>query len=120
MDIVRTIHLDMVEHPADIVPSRAGYSIGKWEGNTLVIDTVDFLPGWLEATCAGVRHGANMHTIERHTLSEDGQSLALSYTINDPDYLAEPSTREAIVVRTPAAYDLYHCENLTEEITEGF
>ena len=68
MDIVRTIPLNMDEHPSNIVASRAGYSIGKWESNTLVIETIGFLPGWLEAARVGVRHGANMHTTERYTL----------------------------------------------------
>ena len=120
MDIVRTIYLNMDEHPTNIVASRAGHSIGNWESNTLVIDTIGFLPGWLEATRVGVKHGVNMHTTERFTLSEDGQSLVLSYTIDDPDYLEEPYTREVTVIRTPAAYDPYQCEDLTEEITEGF
>jgi hypothetical protein len=53
-------------------------------------------------------------------LCEDGQSLVLSYTIDDLDYLAESYTREVTVVRTPAAYDPYQCEDLTEGIIEGF
>ncbi|HEY5622852.1 MAG TPA: DUF6152 family protein, partial [Gammaproteobacteria bacterium] len=47
MDIVRAIHLDMAEHPAEITPSKAGHSIGHWEGDTLVVDTVGFEPGYL-------------------------------------------------------------------------
>lgn len=120
MDLVRTINLDLESHPENINPSNGGHSIGKWEGNTLVIDTVGFLPGWLEATRVGVRHGANMHTIERHTLSEDGQSMALAYTITDPEYLEEPYSGQATVSRTPAAFDPYACVDLTEEIVEGF
>ncbi len=120
MDLVRTIHLDIDSHPENIAPSSSGHSIGKWEGNTLVIDTVGFVPGWLEGSRVGVRHGGNMHTIERHTLSEDGQSLVLSYTITDPEYLEEPYSGGATVARTPAAFDPYACEDLTEEFVEGF
>ncbi len=42
MNIVRTIHLDMDSHPENITPSLAGHSIGKWEGDTLVVDTIGF------------------------------------------------------------------------------
>ncbi len=48
MDIVRGIHLDMDEHASDIEPSRAGHSIGRWDGDELVVDTVGFAPGYLE------------------------------------------------------------------------
>ena len=37
MDIVRVIHLDG-DFPDEIEPSVAGYSVGKWEGDTLVVD----------------------------------------------------------------------------------
>jgi hypothetical protein len=120
MDLVRTINLDMESHPKNIIPSSGGHSIGKWEGNTLVVDTVGFLPGWLEGSRVGIRHGANMQTVERHTLSVDGQSLTLSYTITDPEYLEEPYSGQATVSRTPAAFDPYACVDLTEELVEGF
>ena len=120
MDLVRTIQLDMDSHPDDITPSRGGHSIGTWEGDTLVVDTVGFLPGWLAATRVGIRHGDQMHTTERFTLSEDGQTLYLSYTVTDPEYLAGPYNGQAAVVRTAAAFDPYECEDLTEEIVEGF
>ena len=40
----RVVHLDQDEHPADVAPSLMGHSIGRWEGETLVIDTVAFSP----------------------------------------------------------------------------
>ena len=42
MDIVRTIHTGFDAHPDDIEPTRAGHSIGSWDGDTLVVDTVGF------------------------------------------------------------------------------
>ena len=42
--LVRTIYLNSA-HPADPEPSRAGHSIGHWENDVLVVDTVGFLPG---------------------------------------------------------------------------
>ena len=47
LGFTRTIHLNVVEHPADIAPSRAGHSIGRWENDVLIVDTVGFAPGVL-------------------------------------------------------------------------
>jgi hypothetical protein len=44
VDATRTVRLDLVEHPANVEPSLLGHSIGKWEGATLVIDTIAFTP----------------------------------------------------------------------------
>ncbi len=120
MDIERTIHLDMDEHPVGIVPSRAGHSIGWWEGNTLVVDTIGFEEGWLEATRQGIKHSDQMHTVERFDLSDDGEWLVLTYTINDPLYLTQPYTGQLTQGKTLAPYDSYECEDLTEERVEGF
>ena len=43
----RTIFMNMKEHPHAVKPTRAGHSIGHWDGDTLVVDTVGFLPGFL-------------------------------------------------------------------------
>jgi len=43
----RTVYLNLKEHPAKVKPTRSGHSIGYWEGDTLVVDTVGFLPGYL-------------------------------------------------------------------------
>jgi hypothetical protein len=120
MDIVRTIHLDMDSHPKNIVPSRAGHSIGKWEGKTLVVDTIGFLPGYLDATFSGTKHSDKMHVTERFSLSEDGKTLNRAYTVEDPLYLAAPFEGSDSVIRTIAAYEPYNCEDLTEEVVEGF
>ncbi|MEL7454365.1 MAG: hypothetical protein AAGJ50_13445, partial [Pseudomonadota bacterium] len=49
MDLVRTIHLDGREKPADFVPNRAGFSSGRWDGDTLVVTTTGFDEGWISA-----------------------------------------------------------------------
>ena len=45
MSLKRTVHMNMKTHPATIKPTRAGHSIGRWEGDVLIVDTVGFLPG---------------------------------------------------------------------------
>src|SRR5262249_45144930 len=43
----RTIDMNVPNHPANIKPSRAGHSIGRWESDVLVVDTIGFSPGVL-------------------------------------------------------------------------
>jgi hypothetical protein len=85
MGLVRTIHLDMDAHPRDIPPSRAGHSIGRWEGDTLVVDTVGFEPGILLAD-GRVPHSADLHVVERFTLDTEKQALRRTYVATDPTY----------------------------------
>src|SRR5687767_4046860 len=53
MNLKRTIHMNLKQHPANIRPTRAGHSIGRWEGDTLIVDTIGFLPGVLNGA---IRH----------------------------------------------------------------
>lgn len=53
MDLKRTIYLDGTEKPDDFVPTRAGFSTGKWDGKTLVVTTTGFDEGWINAPMGG-------------------------------------------------------------------
>jgi hypothetical protein len=90
-DLVQTVHLDQATHPADVAPTVMGHSIGRWEGQTLVIDTVGFTPHhW--GVMILVPSGPQKHLVERLTLAEDRRSLVYEYTLEDPDYLTVPDT----------------------------
>ena len=84
MDLRRTVYMNMKTHPANVKPTRAGHSIGRWEGDVLIVDTVGFLPGVLNAP---VRHGDKLHVVERFTLDPKTMKLTRAYTAEDPDYL---------------------------------
>jgi hypothetical protein len=88
--VLRTIHMNS-EHPADVQASRHGHAIGRWDGDTLVIDTIGF-----EANPSGnglnVPASASKHTVERLTLTEDRTRLRYEITVEDPVYLTEPAT----------------------------
>jgi hypothetical protein len=84
MDLKRTIYMNQKDHPASARPSRAGHSIGRWEGDVLVVDTTRFLPGVLNAP---VRHSDKLHVVERFTLDPQTMKMTRSYTATDPDYL---------------------------------
>lgn len=82
---VRTIHLDLTRHPVNVVRTRGGHSIGRWDGAVLVVDTVGFQPGMLGLEVA---HGPNLHVVERFSLNADGSVLTREYVATDPDYFA--------------------------------
>lgn len=67
---VRRIYING-EHPKNLVPSYMGHSVGKWEGNTLVVDTT------------GVKGSADTHSIERITKNAAGTSLEVRTTTVD-------------------------------------
>ena len=79
---VRQIYTDGRTHPVDPNPSWLGYSVGKWEGDTLVVNTVGFNDKtWLDAT--GHPHSEAMRLVERYRRRDFGH-LDLEITIDDP------------------------------------
>ena len=87
--VIRTIHMNS-EHPADVQPSRHGHSVGRWDGDTLVIDTIAYEPN-ASGNGGNVPSSAAKHTVERLTLTEDHLRLRYEITVEDPGYLTEPA-----------------------------
>jgi hypothetical protein len=90
---VRSIHMDTDSH-AGAAASIQGHSIGRWEDDTLVIDTAHFSDHRTANGYRGIPSGAQKHLVERLTLDEDGKSLLYSFELTDPQYLAGPVTGE--------------------------
>jgi hypothetical protein len=85
----RHIYTDGRPHPKDPDPLFQGHSIGHWEGDTLVIDSVGFVP-WSQIS-PGVGHSDEMHIVERiHRAGPD--TILIEQTITDPKVLLEPWT----------------------------
>jgi hypothetical protein len=84
---VRHVHTDGRDHPADPDLTFNGDSIGHWEGDTLVVDTVGLAPQ--AVLQQGVTHSKNEHIVERYHLVEPNM-LEVKTTIEDPDVLAKP------------------------------
>ena len=114
MDIVRIIHLDMDEHPADFELTRAGHSIGRWEGDELIVETTGFAPGYLETRDA-VMHGSEMHVVERFTYDHEAGTLARSWVAEDPTYFVGSITGEDTVEIADIPFEPYNCSDLTNE-----
>ena len=88
--VERIIHMQPT-HPSDVKPSLHGHAIGKWEGETLVIDTVAFEPN-ASGLGTNVPSSAGKHTVERLTLTQDRVRLRYEITVEDPVYLTGPAT----------------------------
>jgi hypothetical protein len=108
MDYVRTIHLDMDEHPADVTPSRGGHSIGYWEESTLVVDSIGFLPGVLHPL-SGVPHSDQMHATERFWYNQETKTLKGTYSAADPLYLNSAYTGQTDMNISAVPYEPYNC-----------
>lgn len=84
----RLIHTDRSTHPKDLNPTWMGDSIGHWEGDTLVVDTVGFNDRtWLDT--AGHVHTDALHVVERYTRT-DPDTILYQFTIDDPKAYTKP------------------------------
>jgi hypothetical protein len=110
MNLERTIYLNVAEHPKDVAPSRAGHSIGRWEGDTLVVETIGFEPGILSAD-ARIPHSDQLRVTERFTLDPDTDTIARSYVAEDPLYLQKPFTGGDTVQVADVPYQRTDCDD---------
>ncbi|MEO8258906.1 MAG: hypothetical protein ABI868_16285 [Acidobacteriota bacterium] len=86
----RQIYTDGRKHVADPSPSWLGYSVGAWEGETLVVDTVGFNGrSWLDAI--GHPQSEAAHLVERYRRRDFGH-LDVEITIDDPTFYTKPFT----------------------------
>ncbi len=86
----RQIFVDGRAHPKDLNPTWYGHSVGRWEGDTLVIDTVGFNDKfWFDFR--GYPHTEQLHTVERYTRKEFGK-LTNEIMIEDPGAYSKPFT----------------------------
>jgi hypothetical protein len=86
--IFRQIFTDGRKHPAEPSPTWLGYSVGRWEGDTLVVDTIGFNElSWLDARGHG--HSEDMRVEERFHRRDFGH-LEIAVTITDPKMFTKP------------------------------
>jgi hypothetical protein len=85
----RHVWTDGRAHPEDPDPAFNGHSIGHWDGDTLVVDTVGLNPH--NPLAPGVGHSDKLHIVEKiHRVDKDW--LEVETTLTDPEVLAEPYT----------------------------
>jgi hypothetical protein len=98
-DTVRVVHMG-ARAPAESQPkSRLGYSIGHWEGKSLVVDTSRI--NWRYFDSAGVPQGNAMTISEHFTPSADGSRLDYTMRVTDPEIFTKPLELQRMWVNRP-------------------
>jgi hypothetical protein len=110
--LTRTVHLNTTAHPANIKPSRAGHSIGRWEGDTLVVDTIGFAPGSL---AGNLPHSDKLHVVERFTLNPTTLELTRGIVAEDPLYFEDKYVDSDSVLPADAPFKVEACKELAPE-----
>jgi hypothetical protein len=108
----RTVHMTAA-HPANITPSADGHSIGKWENDVLVVDTIGFVPGTLIGTTP---HSAQLHVVERFSVDPATTTLKREVTAEDPLYFAAQYTRTDSMIVSTVPYAPEPCQDLTPPV----
>jgi len=117
---LRVIHMDVAAHPKDLALSYLGHSIGRWDGTTLVVDTVGFNERfWIDRW--GLPHTQQLHVIERFT-RVDSMTLRYEVTIDDAGAYTAPWT-SGLLLRWDGSQELfeYVCQdnNLAPQMMVG-
>jgi hypothetical protein len=113
--LFRHIYLNE-DHPKDLDPTFMGHSVGHWEGNTLVVDTVALNKETL-INEAGDPHSDKMHIVEHWSKSADGKVLTDLLTIDDPGAYSKPWSIEYKYYWRP---DIRFIEYICEENNRNF
>jgi len=112
---VRRIYMDGRGHPAGYPSTWMGHSIGKYEGDTLVVDTVAFNDtGWLDRD--GHPHSDALHLVER-IRRVSPSALEYQVTIDDPKAYEKPWTRKIVQDARPPGSEILE-EVLCEELLQ--
>lgn len=120
-EVNNTFHIIFTDgrgHPTDLDPTWAGHSIGKWEGDTLTVDTIGFNEKTMLDTF-GHPHSSALHVIEHFTRT-DANHIAYDITIEDPKAYTKPWKNVRTFTLQPD-WELmeYACEENNRDLNEG-
>ncbi|MDG2089350.1 MAG: DUF6152 family protein [Arenicellaceae bacterium] len=107
-DVERVIHMNAQNTQMEKELSPLGYSEGKWEGNTLVVNTTGV--SWAYYDEVGIPQSEQVSYSERFSASDDGNLLSYQITINDPVVFTKPYVRESSRKWEPGRQvELFNC-----------
>ena len=104
-------------HVKDDNPTWFGDSIARWDGDTLIIDTVDF-NGYTRLDTRGNPHSAGLHLTQTFKRTNAG-TIAYSVTIDDPMYYTKPWSNERTWLLSNGDLIEYSCEENNRSLWEG-
>jgi hypothetical protein len=104
-------------HSADPNPTWFGESIAKWDGDTLVLDTVGF-NGWSRLDTRGHPHSDKLHVVQTFRRYDAGH-MAYTVTVDDPVYYTKPWKNERTFTLTTGELIEYSCQENNRSLLEG-
>ena len=116
---LRQIYTDGRQHPAGLKPLWMGHSVGKWDGDSFVVDTVDISDiNWLDRM--GHPHSDKLHLIERFRRVDD-KTMLLNITVDDPIAYSKTweATQRTFRLRPDARAGEAICEDMFENEAFG-
>jgi hypothetical protein len=100
MDVRRVVHMNAKTHPKDGPRSSLGHSIGRFEGDTLVVETANYAAGVLNQyveqpgqPTKGLLHSAALTSVEHVRFDADRQRLVVELDLSDPEFFKQPFPR---------------------------
>jgi len=103
--------------PKDPNPQWFGHSIGRWEGETLVIETRGF-NGWTRLDTIGHPHSDQLHLTQTFRRT-DADHIAYAVTVDDPVFYTRPWKNERVITRQKGELIEYSCEENNKDLREG-
>ena len=97
--MVRRIYMNGTRPPDYFPPGKTGYSMGRWEGNDLVIETTHVEEGLLDGS--GLRQYGDVSVVERYRTLDEGKTLEADITVTAPETFTAPWTRRFTWERDP-------------------
>jgi hypothetical protein len=107
-DYARTIHLDETEHSSGLAPSLTGHSIGRWEDDVLIVDTIGIRAGPLTR---GLVNSDALRLVERFSLDLETMALTREFEAFDSLYFVEPYTGSDVVHPSNVPYEPSPCDD---------
>lgn len=99
-DELRTVYMDGRDHPNSGIRFPGGYSIGRWEGEELVVDTRLF-SDHRSPYQIGVPSGSQKRLIERYKLIDGGARILVEFVLEDPEYMLDPLVHRRELIYSP-------------------
>jgi hypothetical protein len=100
MDVRRVVHMNLKDHPKQGTRGPLGHSIGRFDGDTLIIETANYAPGVLNQyveqpgqPTRGLLHSAALRSVERVRLDAARQRLVVEVDLVDREFFTQPFPR---------------------------
>lgn len=110
---LRQIYLNAKHPNMDIFdPQTVGHSVGTWDGDTLIVDTIGFSDKGVVSIPGGGWRTETSHLVERYRLLDDGRHLSVTFAWEDSAVYQKPHTYEFIYSRAPQGTSArtYRCD----------